>query len=226
MRNKLLMVVCVASLVGCASEPKVQIAAPAPVIPATAPLQVAPVSVVATAPSWYAKLPENTGEYVYVAGTGLSRDIGMSRSKAVIDAQAHLADRLVGEINTMTKDYKRDLGDEYSQSIEIVSKKVATDVKLIGYQTADSMIYAEGGGYRTYVLIKYPLGNSNRMLQSYLNNKTFKSSKETTERELQQARAENHSREMKNSATVVIDHENPEAAPNSPLGLADDPKEN
>ena len=158
----------------------------APPTPATAPLAAAPATVTPSIPAWYLKLPESTPEAIYLAGTALSRDMAMSNQKAQLDAETQLANKIAGEINTLTKDYKRDAGDEYVQSSEIVSKKIATDVKVIGGIEVDHQVFAEGGGYRTYILLKFPLGSNNLMLQNYLNIKNLKGSQGAAETELQQ----------------------------------------
>ena len=43
----------------------------------------------------------------------------------------------------------------------------------------------EGGGFRTYVLIKYPLDSNNRLLQNHIAQKLFAGSKATAEAELE-----------------------------------------
>ena len=164
----LITVAVIATLTGCASNQAV-VATPT----ATAPLAAPPANVAANIPAWFIMQPESTPEAVFVAGSAISRDLSMSGHKAQLDAETHLANKIAGEIRTMTKDYKRDAGDEFVQSTEIVSNKIAADVKIIGGIVVDRRIVAEGGGFRTYVLLKYPLGNSNHMLQNYLNKKSF-----------------------------------------------------
>lgn len=186
----------------CASTPEVAVQPAA--ISATAPLAVAPATVTPIIPAWYSKQPESTAEFVYVAGTAISRDLSMSNHKAQLDAETHLANKIAGEINTLTKDFKRDAGDEFVQSTEIVANKIATDVKVIGGVIIERQIFPEGGGYRTYVLLKFPLGNNNQMLQSYLNKKSFKASKGAAEKELDQLKADRRVRDEAEAQTPVI----------------------
>jgi len=44
-------------------------------------------------------------------------------------------------------------------------KKLITDTALTGYQIEDSRITIENRSYRTFVLIRYPLGDANRILK-------------------------------------------------------------
>jgi len=183
LKSQLALIITTALVGACATTPPPVAQRPAPT-PGTASLAIAPALVTPTIPAWYIKQPDSTPEFIYVAGTALSRDMAMSNHKAQLDAETHLANKIAGEINTLTKDYKRDVGDEFIQSTEIVANKIATDVKVIGGIVVDRQVYPEGGGYRTYSLLKFPLGSSNQMLQSYLNRRSFRASREAAEREL------------------------------------------
>jgi hypothetical protein len=218
-----------ALLSACASTP-------APKAGAT--LSVAPTSVTQGIPSWFIEQPESTAEFVYVVGTAISRDISMSGHKAQLDAETHLANKIAGEINTLTKDFKRDLGDEFVQSTEIVSSKIATDVKVIGGVIVKKQVTPEGGGFRTYVLLKFPLGSNNQMLQNHISRSNFQGSKDAAERELRQRGVERRTVEVNpidpqvaaenlgvdNSGIVI--RETRATSTSGPLGLADAKEEN
>lgn len=209
-----------------------------PMPKAGGPLAVAPTSVTSNTPAWFMEQPESTAEFVYVVGTAISRDISMSGHKAQIDAETHLANKIGGEINTLTKDYKRDVGEEFVQSTEIVANKIATDVKIIGGDIVKKQVTPEGGGFRTYVLLKFPLGNNNLILQNYVNRKNFKGSQENAERELRQ-RTEERRPVSENSISSpqpvvsptadnsgIVIRETLATSTSGPLGLADKEEEN
>ena len=147
---------------------------------------VPPKTVISDMPSWITKPPESTSENIYVTGTATSRDMSMSHHKAQLDAEIQLANKLAGKVSTLSKDYKRDVGDEYTASTEIVTSKLAADVMVIGGVVEKRETVAEGAAYRTYVLLRMPIGTNNRLLSQYLSNKTFHGSKEAAERELDQ----------------------------------------
>ena len=59
-------------------------------------------------PAWYIKAPPSTEDFVYITGTAISSDLSMSRTKALLDAQVQLADKINGMVNALTKQTKRD----------------------------------------------------------------------------------------------------------------------
>ena len=211
--------------------------ASAPLPKAGAPLTVAPTSVTSSMPAWFIEQPQSTAETVYVVGTAISRDISMSGHKAQLDAETHLATQIAGEINTLTKDYKRDVGDEFVQSSEVVANKIATDVKVIGGVIVKKQVTPEGGGFRTYVLLKFPLGGNSQVLQSHVNKGNFKGSQDAAERELHQRTEERRpatetpisslpatvSPIADNSGIVI--RETRATSTSGPLGLADKDEE-
>lgn len=120
-------------------------------------------------PAWYIKAPASTEDYVYITGTGISSDLSMSRSKALLDAQHQLADKLNGMINALTKQTRKDdSGQVSTDKTTQTVKKVIIDTALTGYHLEDSKVMAENRGYRTFVLIRYPLGDANRLLKDKL----------------------------------------------------------
>ena len=216
-------------LTACASTPAPQ---------ASVPQSVVPASVTSSPPAWFVEQPESTAEFAYVVGTAVSRDISMSGHKAQLDAETHLANKLAGGISTLTKDYKRDVGDEFAQSTEIATNKVATDVKIAGADVVKKQVTPEGGGFRTYVLLKFPLGSKTQVPPSHISNQNFKESQETAERELRQRtderRSTSESPTISNASTVspVVDNsgivirETLATETSGPLGLADKLEEN
>lgn len=185
-------------MVGCAST-----------VPHTAPLQVAPVKVMSNIPDWYINPPESDQDALYVVGTSISRDLAMSVQKAQLDAETHLASKIAGEVSSLTKDYKREVGDEYLQSTEIVTNKLTAEVKVIGGVVAKKEIIPEGGGFRTYVMMKYPIGSNNKLQQLYDAKKAFTGSKEKAEAELDRKVAEKREPHANATVTPVVDTSNP-----------------
>ena len=114
----------------------------------------APASIVQTVPSWFLDTPSSK-EYVYVAGTGVSRDMGMSMQKAMLDAQAKAADRINSTVNSMMKQYKKDTGSDFQENTEFVIRKLVAEVKVHGYDVSNTTMVAEGQNYRTYVQLRF-----------------------------------------------------------------------
>lgn len=118
-------------------------------------------------PAWYIKAPASTDDYVFIAGTGYSNDLAMSREKALLDAQMKLADKINGMMNAVVKQHKTDSdGTVGVDKTSITIKKVIMDTALTGYHIEDSKIQTENRSYRTFVLLRYPIGDANRLLKA------------------------------------------------------------
>jgi len=120
-------------------------------------------------PAWYIKAPASTEDYVYIAGTAVSSDLAMSRQKALLDAQVQLADKINGVINALVKQNRKDdAGTVGTDRTQLIVKKVIVDTAVTGMHLEDTRVLAENRGYRTFVLVRYPMGDANRMLKDKL----------------------------------------------------------
>jgi hypothetical protein len=164
------------SLVGCSSTKSNRAEAP---IPSPTPAVVKDQTVAAQGrvenaqsidvPAWYIKAPASTEDYVYVTGTAVSSDLSMSRQKALLDGQVQLADKLNGVVNALIKQNRKDdSGSMDTDRTQLTVKKLIIDTAITGYHLEDTKIMAENRGYRTFVLIRYPLGDANRLLKDKL----------------------------------------------------------
>jgi hypothetical protein len=145
-------------------------------------------------PNWYVKPPAASENYVWTTGTGFSNDLAMSRKKAMLDSQVQLADKINGVISAMVRQSMRD--DQGNATVDRSSsfvKKVIIETAITGHMLEDTRVVSENRGYRTFVLVRYPLGDSNRILKEKLNldrrdNQNFDVNEEELERELQNRR--------------------------------------
>lgn len=115
-------------------------------------------------PSWYLKPPETTREVVFVTGTSTSNNMSMSRNKAILDAQAQLADQLNALVSGMTKQYMRDAGVNTTATVEdteMLTRKLIAEANVAGYRVEKIEVYPEGRFFRTYVMLAYPIGETN-----------------------------------------------------------------
>jgi hypothetical protein len=165
-------------LVGCSTTaPQVakEIPSPTPAVTKDQPIAAAgkvesPMTI--DLPNWYIKPPASTDEYIFFAGTGYSSDLAMSREKALLDSQMKLADTLNGAMNAMIKQQKSDsTGSVISDKTSITIKKVIANTVMTGYMIEDSKILSENRNYRTFILVRYPIGDANRLLKSQLQQK-------------------------------------------------------
>ena len=136
-------------------------------------------------PEWYAKTPLDNN-ILFASATETSRNMQMSMEKASIKARAELALTVGGRVSTMMKAYAEEAGvsndPDVNQIVSTVTSQEAINVNLSGVQRADAQINREGDSYRAYVLIRYPLGELNKIAveqvrQSTVLNAKFRASK-------------------------------------------------
>jgi uncharacterized protein YceK len=139
-------------------------------------------------PAWYIKAPASTEDFVYLSGTGYSSDLSMSHQKALLDAQLKLADKINGVLNALVKQYKDDnAGTVNADKTSIAIKKVIADTAITGYHIEDSRVLSENRSYRTFVLVRYPIGDANRLLKDKLQRENQNmQGEEAAQRELEQ----------------------------------------
>ena len=137
-------------------------------------------------PAWYVKPPAPTDDSMWFVGTATSSDLAMSREKALLDAQLKLADTLNGVANALIKQQKNDnAGSVVNDKTSVTVKKVIANTSLTGYTIEDTKILPENRNYRTFVLLRYPLGDTNRLLKEKLQRENQNvSSDEANQREL------------------------------------------
>ena len=118
-------------------------------------------------PAWYIKAPASTDEFVYVTGTGVSSDLSMSRAKAMLDAQHQLASKINGIIDGALRQSKKDSsGTVTNDYTSLALRKTIVETSIAGHHLEDSRVQAENRGYRTFVLVRYPMGDTNRFVKA------------------------------------------------------------
>ncbi len=117
-------------------------------------------------PDWYAKTPIDNN-ILFASATETSRNMQMSMEKASVKARAELALTVGGRVSTMMRAYADEVGlsndPEVNQLVSSVTSQEAINVNLSGVQRADAQINREGDSYRAYVLVRYPLGELNKI---------------------------------------------------------------
>lgn len=117
------------------------------------------------APKWYTKVPESTPNFMFIAGTGSSRNLTLARDKAVLDSEKQLANQIDALVNSRMKEYVREVGATNTpitiSDIETVTKKVIVEANIAGYAMNKTIVVPEGKYYRWYVLLEYPVGEAN-----------------------------------------------------------------
>jgi len=190
--KRLIIATAVAALVGCSTTVPLNTATiPSPTPPVTKDQTIAAAGKVDSPltidlPSWYIKPPAATDDYIWFAGTGYSSDLAMSREKAVLDSQMKLADTLNGALNAMVKQQKSDnAGSVVTDKTSLTVKKIIANTVMTGYRIEDARVVSENRNYRTFILVRYPVGDANRLLKDRLQQQSQSNdSDEAMQREL------------------------------------------
>jgi hypothetical protein len=181
-KSMALTLIATAILSGCSTTKPVETPISSPTKPVETPISspTPPVKEVQTlaapgkieapltidVPPWYVKAPASTDEYMFVTGTGLSSELSMSRAKALLDAQHQLASKLNGVLDAATRQQRKDTsGTVNSDYTSITIRKNIIETAITGHHLEDSKIQAENRGYRTFVLVRYPVGDANKLLR-------------------------------------------------------------
>jgi hypothetical protein len=165
MKRILLSLAIVVGLVGCASNPQTKVEQTgAPVKAQSKFEQDVAYGKELKIPSWFVQPPESTPQSIFSAGEATGPNLGMTMHKAMLDADAKLAFQMKSKIKSMSKSFKTDNGKYGAESSELLIRKL-TSVTVVGHQQVDSQITQEGRVYRVFVLMRYPMGEANRLLQ-------------------------------------------------------------
>ncbi len=155
-------------------------------------------------PPWYVKAPASTQEFLYIAGTGISNDLTMSRQKALLDAQTMLASKLNGLVDAVIRQQRKDTGGDMSTDFTSASiRKRILDTSLTGWYLEDTKILAEDKKYRTFVLIRYPLGDANKLLKQRERQEDRKNEDRDVDSEIQNANKPVSQTTKPNTVTVT-----------------------
>lgn len=124
-------------------------------------------SAISKTPTWYVQPPQDTNA-IYTTGTEASPDMQMAMDMAVLSAKRNLAFQLGARTSAKMEDFAGQAGTagdaEVSREIARVSKSVATDINVAGFTREKSEIISEGKNYRAFALIRYPIGESNKII--------------------------------------------------------------
>ena len=153
-------------LAGCASTPK-------PGTPEAAAAQEKQVTkavqtAVSNIPSWYLTPPAEDSA-IYSAGVATSADMQFALDRAVLSAKAALASQLNNRVSSRIRDFMNEVGIASDSALtaeaDRVSQNVVTEVNLAGFRRDKSEVLQEGKDYRVYVLLRYPVGDANKIVR-------------------------------------------------------------
>lgn len=118
-------------------------------------------------PDWYLKPPKDA-DALYERAAAKSRDLQMAVNKATMLARAQLATTIQGEVNSIMKLFMEENGPtngaQVSNNVSVATVQEALKMKLVGVQEEKTQVFQEGDKYVAYVLLKYPLGDMNKLV--------------------------------------------------------------
>lgn len=119
------------------------------------------------APSWYLK-PPVANDAIYGVATAFSRDLQFSIEKAAVDAKGEIASQLSDKVTMKFKSFARETGTANDpvlvREVEKVASELVNDADIAGFVIEKKEVQQQLNGYRTFVLIRYPLGEANRVV--------------------------------------------------------------
>ena len=149
-------------------------------------------------PSWFLEPPVEE-EALYSTGVARSSDMQMGMDRAMLAAKRDLAGQINNRLSSKMKEFVSEVGqggnNALNREVSTITKNVVTEVNLAGYRRTKSKMVSEGKNYRVFVLLRYPIDETNRMLFEQINgNNKIKSVVETSkafqdlEKEIEDAR--------------------------------------
>ena len=128
-------------------------------------------------PKWMINLPEND-KYIFASGTNFNKSLQNSIDSASSNAFNRLAVKISGQIMLELKIYAGEIksDDMFIINNEITKSSSIESIKdlKIGYQTIDTRIIKDGALFRTFILVRYPKEELNKLaLRVIENNKNL-----------------------------------------------------
>jgi hypothetical protein len=122
---------------------------------------------ISKAPSWYTQPPVDINS-IFQSATESSPDMQRSMDKAVMTAKSQLASKLGDRVSQKIRDFATETGtindEQVVRTIDTTRQSVALDINVAGYVLDKSEVVQEGNRYRSYVLLRYPLGENNKVI--------------------------------------------------------------
>ena len=153
---------------------------------------------ISKSPAWYTQPPVDLNA-IYQTATESSPDMQRSMDKAVMVAKSQLASKLGDRASQKIEEFATESGtvndEQINRFIQTTRSSVAKDINVAGYILEKSQVIQEGNRYRSFVLLRYPLGESNKVIVAQIKKEAsidfkLKASKafEDLEREIEAAK--------------------------------------
>jgi hypothetical protein len=113
-------------------------------------------------PGWMADKPTSE-QYLYGAGTATSPGLQSALDKAELRAREDIASTLQSELQSLSRDFRQEVGDQALNQFTQAQQEVVSEV-LRGVTAEKTKVLERDGRYRTYALVKMPVGEARKEL--------------------------------------------------------------
>jgi hypothetical protein len=124
-------------------------------------------------PAWYLQEPNNP-DYLFAAASATSKDLQLAIDKATTDARANIAQQVQLKLEGLQKSFTEEVGTgENANLLEqfTTATKTVVATELTGSQVEKKEVIQDGDLFRSYILVKYPIGAAGQALLGQLKNK-------------------------------------------------------
>lgn len=119
-------------------------------------------------PEWYLNTPDDPN-YLYAANSATSQKMQVAIDKAMNGARADLASNLETKIESMTKSFTEEIGDNLRQQYTEAQKAITSKV-LRGTSPKEKEVFQKDNGtWRAFVLMELPVGEAAEKFMAKLN---------------------------------------------------------
>jgi len=117
---------------------------------------------IAQAPKWMTDLPVSNSA-VYANGSATSSDMSMADYKAKLFAFGKICMAAGGKVDQQSKVFMQDTAEASHETSELAIRSMCPSVDITGVEIKEVKRIAEGGRFRTYVLVALPTGDANQL---------------------------------------------------------------
>ena len=123
-------------------------------------------------PDWYVNVPQDPN-YLFAANTQTSQDMQLAIDKATEAGRADIGRQMQVKIEGLQKRFSEETGtgnDAQLLQMFTQAEKTVVSTSLEGSRVKQQKIVKDGGLWRAYVLVEYPIGAANEALMQQIKN--------------------------------------------------------
>jgi hypothetical protein len=117
---------------------------------------------ISRSPAWMTELPASDSA-VFANGSAVSTDMSMADYKAKLFAFGKICMAAGGKVDQQSKIFMQDTAVASTEVSELAIRSMCPSVDITGTEIREVKRIAEGGRFRTYVLLALPTGEANAL---------------------------------------------------------------